>query len=126
LKASVYVRPATTGEAVPLHLNVLPFADKLRHSPTTFPRLSRSAMLTLSIRVVPAAPLIVSSQIALVPENPKFSVCPLVANGSIATAAATVMEKHTTDINIAAIFKIRFIACPPVFSKIFEVYFRPL
>jgi hypothetical protein len=78
----------------------------------------------LSIRVVPAAPVIVSSQSAVFPENDNHKSCELNVNGSNDTAAA-VAEIHTIAMNIAITLKIRFI-CLSSCNKNIEVYFRPL
>jgi hypothetical protein len=66
-------------------------------------------MLTLSIRVVPIAPLIITSQCALVPEKLSLSVCPLDAKGSITAAPATLVAKHIAAMNIAITFRNFFI-----------------
>jgi hypothetical protein len=74
----------------------------------------------LSIRVVPAAPKITNSQIAVFPENDNLKSCELLANGSIGTAAVAVVVAaiHTIAMNNAIAFKVLFISCPPVIKKI--------
>jgi hypothetical protein len=80
-------------------------------------------MLTLSIRVVPAAPLIVNPQNAVSPEKLKVNVCVAAVSGSIgivaAAVVATVAEIHTIAVNIAISLKILFICLSSII--LFEV-----
>jgi hypothetical protein len=122
-KLSVYVLPRTTVVAVLLKINLVPEAERFFHSATIVPLFSCSVILTLSILVVPEAPMIVKSQIALLPEKAKLSVCVfvLMENGSIAIAADALTDKHTMEMPSTSSLKILFIFKSSVIK--FEVYF---
>jgi hypothetical protein len=113
VKLKVYVLPRVTGDAFLLKVKTGPTADRFDHCATSVPSLSLSVIVTLSILVVPEAPLIVTTQVAVFPENVKFTTCVVAENGSIAIAADALIEKHRVKMPINSSLKILFIVFPP-------------
>jgi hypothetical protein len=92
-----------------LNVNLEPVAERLDHWFICVPLLSVSVIVTLSILVVPDAPLIVTSQFALFPENVRVKLCVLIENGSITTNAEALIVKHRIEMQSTNVFKILFI-----------------
>jgi hypothetical protein len=103
-----------------LKVNLAPVVDKFVHSFISVPLLSVNVTVTLSIFVVPEAPLIVKLQVALLPEKAKVKVCVLVEKGSITTNADALIDKHRIETAIAKSLKILFITQSSVI--LFEAY----
>jgi hypothetical protein len=113
VKLKVYVLPRVTGEAFLLKIKRAPVTDRFDHCATGVPSLSLSVIVTLSILVVPEAPVIVKLQVAVLPEKVKVRLYVFVENGSIAIAADALIEKHSVKMPINSSLKILFIVFPP-------------
>jgi len=78
--------------------------------------------VTLSILVVPEAPVIVNPQVALLPEKARDIVYVFAEKGSIAIAANALTDRHRIEMQSTSNFKVLFILMSSVIN--FEVYFR--
>jgi hypothetical protein len=113
-KLSVYVRPCTTVVVLLLKVKIAPVADRFDHWFIRVPLLSRSVTVTLLIWVVPEAPVIVKAQVALLPEKDKVKLCLFAENGSIATNADALTDKHRIEMQSNNSLKVLFIRLPSV------------
>jgi hypothetical protein len=73
-KLSVYVFPRVTVVVLRLNVNLEPVAERLDHWFICVPSLSVSVIVTLSILVVPDAPVIVTPQVAELPEKDRIKL----------------------------------------------------